>query len=96
MGNKLRPGNRGSPAEVGTPGAFANSMAQTMEDELNKLLEAEGRPKVPLDNSAETRDRRMMFIAIARGVVRHLRENQAAFRVVPEIIEATIEIKTDE
>jgi hypothetical protein len=73
-------------------------MAATIEEELNTLLQAEGKPALPLDNSAETRDRRMLFIAIARGVVRHLRENQAAFEIVPIGTEpvGTIRINTDE
>ena len=76
MGNKLKPGGLGSAAAVGTPGEFANSMAKAMEDALNALLASEGKPTVPTDNSPETRDRRIMFLAIARGVVDHLVANE--------------------
>jgi hypothetical protein len=56
-------------------------MAQEMENALNEVLTNEGKPTVPTDNSAETRDRRIMFVAIARGVVRHLVENEDAFTI---------------
>jgi hypothetical protein len=57
-------------------------MAQAMEQALNELLEQEeGRETVSTENTPETRDRRIMFVAIARGILRHLRDNQAAFDV---------------
>ena len=74
MGNTLIPG--------GQVPDFAGSMAAAMESALNALLDDEGRPRVPTDNSTETRDRRIMFLAIARGIVDHLAANQDAFRVV--------------
>ena len=61
--------------------AFSGSMAEAMEDALNELLSDEGKPTVPTDNTPETRDRRIMFVAIARGIVKHLVENQAAFTI---------------
>ena len=76
MGDTLRPG--------GQVPDFAGSMAAAMESALNVLLEAEGRPRVPTDNSAETRDRRIMFLAIAQGIVAHLAANEDAFRVVDD------------
>lgn len=81
MGDELKPGGLGSPSVVGTPSEFANSMAAAMETALNQLLADEGKPQVPTDNSPETRDRRIMFVAIAQGVVEHLVENQDAFKV---------------
>ena len=76
MGNTLIPG-----AQV--PG-FANSMAAAMEAALNNLLDGVGRPRVPTDNSDETRDRRVMFLAIAQGIVNHLVANQDAFTIVDD------------
>jgi hypothetical protein len=61
------------------PAAFADSMAKAMEDALNILLDQEGNPKVPVDNTRESRDRRTMFLAISRGIIDHLVTNQAAF-----------------
>lgn len=81
MGDRLKAGGLGSPADGGIPAEFAGSMAQAMEQALNELLAAEGRPQVSTENTAETRDRRIMFVAIARGVVRHLLANQDAFDV---------------
>jgi hypothetical protein len=74
MGNTLTPG--------GQAPSFAGSMAAAMEAALNVLLVAEGRPPVSTDDSDETRDRRIMFLAIAQGIVNHLVGNQDAFRVV--------------
>lgn len=74
MGDKLKAG--------GQVPNFAGSMAEAMENALNLLLVAEGRPQVPTENTAETRDRRVMFLAIAQGVVNHLTANADAFRVV--------------
>ncbi len=59
MGNTLIPG--------GQVPDFAGSMAAAMEAALNNLLDGVGRPRVPTDNSDETRDRRVMFLAIAQG-----------------------------
>jgi len=60
---------------------FAGSMAAAMEAALNVLLAAEGRPTVPDDNSSETRDRRILFLAISQGIVNHLAAHQDAFVV---------------
>ena len=76
MGDTLTPG--------GQAPDFAGSMAAAMESALNVLLDAEGRPRVPTDDSTETRDRRIMFLAIARGIVAHLAANEDAFRVVDD------------
>jgi hypothetical protein len=65
----LKPGDRGNPNHVGTPAEFAGSMAAAIENELNRLLTLEGKAPLVLDNSSDSRDRRMLFIAISRGVV---------------------------
>ena len=83
MANQLKPGGMGSAAGTGEPAAFAASMAADIEAALNSLMAAEG--KAPLlidDNSPDTRDRRMLFVAIAQGVVNHLVNNQAAFQIL--------------
>jgi len=80
MGNKLKPGRMGPKGGSGTPTEFSNSMAARIEYELNLLLGNEGLNTLDLsDNSRETRDRRMLFVAIARGVVHHLISNTDAF-----------------
>jgi len=60
---------------------FSASMAEAMENALNDLLFQEGKPQVSTIDSPETRDRRIMFLAIARGVVEHLTANPDAFVV---------------
>jgi hypothetical protein len=76
MGDRLIPG--------GQAPDFAGSMAAAMESALNELLDEVDRPRVPTADSDETRDRRVMFLAIARGIVSHLVSNQDAFRVVDD------------
>ena len=81
MANALKAGGLGAESHVGIPPEFANSMAKAMEDALNALLSSEGKPTVSTENTAEVRDRRIMFLAIARGVVEHLEANEDAFTV---------------
>jgi hypothetical protein len=91
MGIVLKAGGLGSTGAAGTPPQFAGSMAQAMEQALNELLAAEpGRDPVSTANTAETRDRRIMFVAIARGIVRHLRDNQDAFDVLRETDDSAV------
>jgi hypothetical protein len=69
------------PGDLQTTAEFTDSMAATIEAELNRLLGNDSLPLLPLDDSQETRDRRRLFVAIARGVVRHLVENRLAITV---------------
>jgi hypothetical protein len=101
MANQLKPGHFKAklPGEATFDYAgFADSMAKRIEDELDDLLALDGLHGLkhgPAD--AEVRDRRRLFVAIARGVVIHLRENQAAF-TVPHTGDPVlaVEIATDE
>lgn len=74
MGTTLKPGGV-------VPSEFAGSMAEAMEVALNQLLSATGKPTVPTDDSDEVRDRRILFVAIARGVIDHLVDNEDAFTI---------------
>jgi hypothetical protein len=80
MGIKL--GRMGSAAGATTPAEFADSMAAEIERQLVAIMRAEGHvaPKTN-DNSRETRDRRMLFVAIARGIMTHLDQQRAAIDV---------------
>ncbi len=55
---------------------FSDSMASEIETAFGELLQEKG--KAPLDSKGQD-DRRMLFIAIARGVVRHLQKKQTSF-----------------
>jgi hypothetical protein len=63
------------------PTRFADSMAAAIEDELNKLLDEEGKQTLPPDDTEVARDRRRFIAAISRGVIRHMKENPDAFVV---------------
>jgi hypothetical protein len=61
---------------AGTLDHFNDSMAEAIEEALAILMGPlpPGPPKV-------VEDRRKLFIAIANGVINHLRDNQAAFEI---------------
>jgi hypothetical protein len=90
----LKPGGLGSASAPTTTDAFRASMAEEIEKAMNSLLEREGRPTLADDNTTETRDRRLMFAAIAQGVCEHLQKQQSAFKVTG-VAGATIEIAVD-
>ena len=69
----------------GSLSQFANSMAAEIENELNTMMINDGLPQMIMDASDQTvRDRRRLFVAIARGVVRHLQDRKAAIQVFCE------------
>ena len=72
-------GERGDDASVFAE--FEGSMAQAIERALNDLLIDEGREPLSTENTTATRDRRLLFVAIAQGVVNHLVDNSNAFRI---------------
>jgi hypothetical protein len=79
------------------PSVFDQSLADLMERELDALLQAEGRPQLTIDNSQASRDRRLLLVAIARGVVRCLHDNPDAFAIanLPQHPTAKIDIHVD-
>ena len=75
----MKPGGMGSKGGSAKPTDFAGSMADAMETALNTLLANDGINKFDVNtNSQDARDRRRMFVAIAQGVVRHLKDNADA------------------
>jgi len=67
--------------------AFVNSMADEMDKALNELMLLDDLPPLKTDpNDREVRDRRRLFVAIARGIAIHLRDNEAAFRITLPIL----------
>jgi hypothetical protein len=61
----------------GSIDSFADSMAEEIELALNTVRVEEGMPPLPLGD----RDRRILFIAIARGVINHLQKKNGAFEI---------------
>ena len=89
----LKPGNLTASTNPNDP-AFLNSMASEIENQLNTLMTNDGLPKLSMDPSnRNVRDRRRLFVAIARGVVRHLADNPDAF--VIKTNNASITAKVD-
>lgn len=77
--------------------AYVGSMAAEIERELSDLLAVDGLPRLPgdpdeahpADDDRELRDRRRLFVAIARAVVRHLNDNQDAITITLPDVAAT-------
>ncbi|MGB5453265.1 MAG: hypothetical protein WBN00_14325 [Sedimenticolaceae bacterium] len=79
------------PLKAGTVDDFNSSMAEAMEQALAQeyqKLKNEGLPDMGED------DRRMLFAAIAQGVVRHLKDNLTAFAISVETTQVTGEAGT--
>lgn len=65
----------------GRPDDLSDSIALAIEQELNALLQADGLPALSTGNEEAVRDRRRLFCAIGRGVVRHLVARKKAFEI---------------
>jgi hypothetical protein len=67
--------------------SFVNSMADEMDKQLNDLMLLDHLPPLKTDpNDREVRDRRRLFVAIARGVAIHLRDHHDAFQITVPIL----------
>jgi hypothetical protein len=79
MTDALKPGNMDGDDLTG-------SIAEAIDLEYHRLLLAAGLPGLTFDMTDHTvRDRRRLFVAIARGIVIHLKAHGAAITVaVPE------------
>lgn len=66
---------------AGSLAAFSGSMAQEIEKAMNELLIDDGKDPLPTADPEERDMRRRLFIAIARGVIRHIKDRQEAFVV---------------
>jgi hypothetical protein len=75
--------------KAGSLADFGGSMAEAIENEMALLIG-------PLpDSPAEITNRRVLFVAIARGVVRHLRDREQAFEVTASVIANTVNTTVD-
>lgn len=81
MTDALKPG-RFVAFEVDDLTGWTDSMAARMDQELDALLQMDGLDPLPQQpDDREVRDRRRLFVAIARGVALHLSEHAGAFAV---------------
>lgn len=79
----------------GTIADFADSMAEEIEKAFNQVRGENGLPALS-GTTVDVRDRRMLFIAIARGVINHLDKKHAAFEVaVPEPLDDAFPVHID-
>jgi hypothetical protein len=66
---KLQAGSFGS--------GYSGSMAEAIEDALNDLRAEKGLSALPPNDA----DRQMLFLAIAQGVINHLKDREEAFQI---------------
>jgi len=74
----------------GRPDDLANSIALAIEQELNALLRADGLPALSTGSEEAVRDRRRLFCAIGRGVVRHLVDRKRSFEIDVDTTAGTV------
>jgi hypothetical protein len=81
------------------PGDFVSSMADAMDTAFHELLSAEPMGTFETDtNTKEARDRRRLFVAIAQGIVRHLKDNAGALLIKDasnNVVNIHIDIQVD-
>jgi len=74
------------PMKAGTVTDFANSLAEAMDKALaTEYLAVKGEP---LPDMGEE-DRRLMFVAIAQGLLRYLKDNSDAFELAVQTEQVT-------
>ena len=73
---------------------FVNSMADEIERQLNDLLLLDGLTALPTDaGDREVRDRRRLFVAIARAIVKHFDDRRASINIeVPDGVGGTVTV----
>jgi hypothetical protein len=59
----------------------ATALGLAMDTALDGLLRADGKPGLPGSPPEQVQDRQRLFMAIAMGVIDHLRANPDAFRI---------------
>ena len=69
--------------KAGSQSDFGGSMAEAIEQALNTVMQADGKPALPTEPRSVT-DRRELFIAIAQGVIGHLAAHAAAFTITSD------------
>ena len=57
----------------------ATIMGDAMDDALDALMIAAGKPGLPSEPADQVADRKRLFHAIAAGVIKHLQDNPGAF-----------------
>lgn len=62
----------------GSLGSFADSMADEIEQALNAVRKEAGMEPLP---TSDAKDRHILFVAIARGVINHLKAKEKAFQI---------------
>lgn len=80
------------------PAAFAGSLASLIDQTLHDLIEAESgkEPYVMADNSAPTRARRALFVAIAQAVCEHLQQHASdGFTILGDNLDLSLQINVD-
>ena len=77
----IKPGNFPTPI-VSDYSAFTGSMADEMDKALRQLMLTDGLGEISMDpTDPDVRHRRRLFVAIARGIARHLKVEETSFEI---------------
>ena len=77
----IKPGNYPN-GVISDYSSFAGSMADEMDKALRQLMLTDGLGDISMDPAdPDVRHRRRLFIAIARGIARHLEAQESAFKI---------------
>lgn len=78
MADKLKPGTGNVSEEESFESLFSGSMAQAIEgafrEEWSNFMDGE--------TPEPSQELRLFFVAVARGVVKHLKDNPRAFKII--------------
>ena len=67
--------------------SFTGSMADEMDKALRQLMLTDGLGDISMDPSdPDVRHRRRLFVAIARGIVRHLQAQETSFEITLPLV----------
>jgi hypothetical protein len=77
----ITPGNYAN-SQMSDYSAFTGSMADEMDRALQQLMLTDGLGDLSMDpGDPDVRHRRRLFVAIARGIARHLDAREDSFRI---------------
>ncbi len=82
----IKPGNYPN-AIISDYSSFTGSMADEMDKALRQLMLTDGLGEISMDpTDPDVRHRRRLFVAIARGIARHLKAEETSFKITLPLV----------
>jgi hypothetical protein len=86
----IRPGNYQN-AIISDYSFFTGSMADEMDKALRQLMLTDGLGEISMDpTDPDVRHRRRLFLAIARGIARHLELEESSFKITLPLLNTPV------